>query len=103
MFYTNYSTYEGEPARLYRTPGEIRRDINSIKDKIQKTDEMLNIRNILTEMIGECAAGEPEKWLPILKSIVSEAEDSLEMLRELKDNLDLLTSELEETRCVLGI
>ena len=103
MFYTNYSTYEGEPARLYRTPGEIRRDINTIKDKIEKVGNMLNIRNMLTEMISECAIGDPERWIPTLRMIVDEAEDSLDMLRGFKENLDELMRELEETKCVLGI
>ena len=103
VFYTNYSTYEGEPARLYRTPEEIRRDINTIKEKIEETGNMLNIRNILTEMISECALGDPERWIPTLKAIVDEAEDSLNLLTEFKETLDELMMELEETKCVLGM
>ena len=103
VFYTNYSTYEGEPARLYRTPGEIRRDINTIKTKIEETGNMLNIRNILTEMISECAVGDPERWLPALRDIVDEAEDTLDMLKEFKETLDELMRELKETKWALGM
>ena len=53
VFYLNYSTYEGEPARLYRTPAEIGRDIVMIKDRINKTREMLNIRGLLTDIAAE--------------------------------------------------
>ncbi len=103
MFFTNYSTYEGEPIRLYRTPEEIGRDIGNIKEKIEKTAGMLNVRSILTDMIAECAEGDPERWLPALKSAVADAEETLELLRSLKEALDMLEEELEDTRCVLGI
>ena len=103
MFYTNYSTYEGEPARLYRTPGEIRRDINAIKTKIEETGNMLNIRHILTETISECALGDPERWIPTLREIVDEAETTLDMLKEFRETLDELMRELEETKWALGI
>ena len=103
MFFANCSTYEGERARLYRSPESIREDISEIKTKIESVGSMLNIRNILMEMIDTCATGEPERWIPILSSIVSDAEDSLYQLRSLKDSLDILSEELEDTRWVLGI
>ena len=101
MFFTNYSTYEGEPVRLYRTPEEIGRDIGLIRDKIEKTAEMLNVRSILSDMIAVCAEGDPERWIPELRRAVTDAEETLEMLTEMKSSLDMLEEELEETRCVL--
>ena len=103
MFFRNYSTYEGEPARLYRSPEKIRKDIFEIKTKIESVDSMLNVRNILTAMIDECAVGEPEKWIPALSSIVADAEETLEHLKSLQESLDILTEELEDTKWVLGI
>lgn len=103
MFFRNYSTYEGEPARLYRSPEEIREDIFEIRKKIESVDSMLNFRNILTAMIDECAEGEPEKWIPILSDIVADAEQTLDRLKMLKESLDILTEELEDTRWALGI
>ena len=103
MFYLNYSTYEGEPARLYRTPAEIGRDIILIKDKIDKTSRMLNIRGLLTDAVSEYAKGDPDKWAKALGALVSETEDTLETMRKLKRNLDSLMSELEQTKCALGI
>ena len=103
MFFRNYSTYEGEPPRLYRSPERIREDIFDIKTKIESVDSMLNVRNILTAMIDECAAGEPEKWIPVLSEIVADAEETLDRLRSLKDSLDVLTAELEDTKWALGI
>lgn len=98
VFYTNYSAYEGEPVRLYRTPGEIRRDISEIKDKIRETGRMLNTRHILTEMIDCLAEGDPEGWIPALGRIVDDAESSLLLLRELKETLGELGEELRETK-----
>ena len=74
MFFRNYSTYEGEPARLYRSPDKIREDIFEIKTRIEAVDRMLNIRTILTSVIDEYATGEPEKWIPALSEIVADAE-----------------------------
>ena len=98
VFYTNYSAYEGEPVRLYRTPEEIRRDISEIKDKIKETGRMLNTRHILTEMISCLAEGDPEAWIPALGKIVDEAESSLSLLTELRETLGELGEELRDTK-----
>ena len=102
MFFANYSAYEGERARLYRSPDRIRKDISEIKTKIESINSMLNIRNILMEMIDTCAKGEPENWIPLLTDIVCDAEESLEKLKSLKESLNILSEELEDTRWVLG-
>ena len=103
MFFRNYSTYEGEPARLYRSPERIREDICDIKTKIETVDRMLNVRNILTAVIDEYAAGEPEKWIPALAEIVAEAEDTLDRLKHLREDLDILSEELEDTVWALAM
>ncbi len=99
----NYSTYEGEPTRLYRTPAEIGRDVILIKDKIDRTAEMFNIRGMLTDILSECAKGDPDKWAAALKEAVEETKDTLEAMRRMKRTFDALIYELEESRCVLGI
>ncbi len=103
MFFRNYSTYEGEAARLYRSPDSIKKDIFEIKTKIELVNSRLNVRNILTSMIDECAAGEPERWIPALIEIVTDAEDTLYRLKELRESLDILGEELEDTKWALGI
>ena len=103
MFFRNYSTYEGEPARLYRSPEEIRRDIFEIKTKIESVDSMLNIRSILAEVIDESVMGEPEKWIPMLSEIVADAEETLARLKSLQESLDSLSEELEDSKWALGI
>ena len=103
MFFRNYSTYEGEPARIYRSPERIREDICDIKTKIESVDSMLNVRDILTAMIDECADGNPEKWIPTLASIVADAEETLDRLKSLQKSLDILCEELEDTKWALCI
>lgn len=103
MFFRNYSTYEGEPARLYRSPDKIREDIFEIKTKIEAVDRMLNIRNILTDVIDEYAHGDPEKWIPALSEIVADAEDTLDRLKRLRETLNDLSEELEDTRWALSM
>ncbi len=103
VFFRNYSTYEGTGARLYRSCAEIRKDIKQIKSSIEEAYAMLNIRNLLAEAIAEYAASEPEVWIPELKQIIEDADDTLTRLTDLRENLDILKSELEDTKWVLGI
>ena len=103
MFLVNASIYEGMPPRLYRTPSEIKTDINDVKIKIDRLCDMLNVRNVISEMLNECATGSISDWLPALKSIVEDAEDTLETLVELNDSLEGLNKELKETRCVMRL
>ena len=98
VFRTNYSTYEGEAPRLYRTTEEIRRDIKEIKDRIAEATAMLNVRNMLTELIAEYAEASPERWVPELRALVDDAEATLESLGGLCESLDMLKCELEDTR-----
>ena len=100
--FVSANVYEGMPARLYRSPCEIRRDMTRISKQIKEADEMLSVRNILVEMISECSEGEPSKWLPELEEIVAEARLSLENLNRLSGALDCLSTELSETLCAVG-
>ena len=103
MFFRNYSTYEGEPARLYRSPDKIIRDIFVVNSKISEINAALNVRSIIELMIDRSSYSEPEVWIPALSEIVSEAEESLESLKSLRERLDILAEELEDTKWALGI
>ena len=96
------SVYEGMPARLYRSPCEIRRDMTRLSKQIKEADEMLSVRNILVEMLSECAGREPEKWIPELEELVADARASLDCLTRLKSALSDLSEEFEETVCAVG-
>lgn len=103
MFFRNYSTYEGEPARLYRSPDEIREDIIEIKRKIEAVNSRLNTRDVLSGIMDKCVDEDPEKWIPLLMKIADEAEESLSYLKSLKESLDLLGEELEDTLWAIRI
>ncbi len=91
---------EGIPPTLYRTPLEIRRDISRITEEIKEADEMLSIRNILTEMIDEFATEEPERWIPELEETLAEAREAMQRLQRLRDALAELSVELEEAKWI---
>ena len=93
---------EGLPPRLYRSPSEIKRDVERICAEIRKSDEMLSVRNILLEMISEQSIASPEKWIPELEETVTEARCALERIKRLNTALDDLYRELEESRCTSG-
>lgn len=101
LFRRSLSTYEGEPPSLYRSPERIRRDIKVIKSEIAKVTASLNIRSILTEKLTELAEAEPETWIPELREMCDEAEETLSSLEALCENLDLLREELEEAKWIL--
>ncbi len=103
MFYTNYNSYEGDPIRLYRSVGEIRRDITDIKRRIEQSGERLNVRMLLGEIATECVGKDADQWVPLLRELVDEAEDTLDELHKLKDGLGRLFEELEDTKWALGI
>ena len=101
MFFRMESDYYGTPPRLYREPDEISRDIGEIRRRILMADSRLNARNIIAEMICAQAGREPERWIPAMKGIIEEAGDTLAELNRLRDALEMLKYELEETKCAL--
>ncbi len=102
MFYAKCDLYEGEPARLYRSPEEIRRDIFEIKEKIKRVDSGFNVRSLLMDIAGSSEGKSIEAWIPVLVGITNAAEESLKELRGLRDGLDALFTELEDVKWALG-
>ena len=98
----NYNTYEGEGARIYRRPAEIRRDIAEIKAQIAETDTMINVRSLLLDALCEFSEDEPDRWLPEIEEIVEEARETLNSLASLEKTLYDLEEELRRTRWVMG-
>ena len=103
MILVNASLYEGTPPRLYRSPEEINRDIRDLRGRIESLNGMLNPRNIINEMLSECASGNACDWVSALRAIVDDAEQTLESLNELNESLDGLTKELKETSCIMRL
>ena len=103
MFFRNYSSYEGEPARLYRSPNDIKRDIFEIKTKIETLTAKVNVRDALSHLIDEFAQAEAAHWITLLSDMVANTEASLSQLKALREDLDTLGEELEDTKWALGI
>lgn len=94
-----YDTVNGLPPRIYRTPGEIRWDISKISEKIEATNDMLNIRALLVDLLVSDRADSPETLIPDLEDAIEEAKCALDGLKRLGEELLSLEEELEEARC----
>lgn len=101
--YTVMNNVEGCAARLYRSPSEIREDIDIISVKIEEISDMLSVHNLLVEMIPIWAEEEPNKWIPELEDTLAEATEALETLKELKGTLEELRDELEDAKCLFRL
>ena len=99
--YSCMNPIEGHPARLYRNPSEIHRDMICISARIRENEEMLSVHNLLIEMIPTWAEESPEKWIPELEATVAEAREALDNLSRLQCALEELKSELEDVRCMM--
>ena len=97
------NSYLGTVSRIYRSPSEIRDEMNEIKAKISEANETLSVHNLLMEVMSEWATKEPEKWIGELEETLDFAKESLAELTELKEALDALREELEVTRWALGL
>ena len=99
--YSCMNSIDGYPARLYRSPVEIHRDMISISARIRENEEMLSVHNLLIEMIPIWAEESPERWIPELEETLAEAKDALENLERLRSALEALALELEDVRCIM--
>ena len=95
----------GAPARVYRTVGEIRREMRAISEQIRRANECLNLRSLLLDMINEerLSPDSAAIWIPELESAISEARGAYDDLSELHEELSVLREELRETRCAMGV
>ena len=100
--YRSFDTVNGIPARIYRTPEEIKRDIRAISVRIEETSSMLNIREMLVNILMSERKESPEKLVLELGDAIDEAREALSMLNGLKQELDLLEEELGEVRWLFG-
>ena len=97
------SFYSGESPRIYRNTGEIRKDIKRISDEIRESNERLNLRALLLDLVDECRGEElkPAMWIPELSAALDEAREAYARLSTLYDELEILHEDLRETRCAL--
>ncbi len=101
--YRGYDNECGLPPRIYRSPSDVRRDINEVRSAIDKINSKLNIRGLLLEMITDEEKLSPKDVIPTLEAMLKEAEDALSRLDELRCELALLEEELYEIKCEMRI
>lgn len=101
--YRSYDIENGMPPHLYRSLTEIRKDMRRISSEITHTNQKLNIRSILTELIDDSRNDKPESFILDLEEIVGEAREALDRLSGLEEELTALREELRVTRCAMGV
>ena len=101
--YRSYDVQNAMPPHLYRTLTEIRRDMSRISKEIADTNQRLNIRSMLIELIDESRSEKPENFILDLEEMVGEAREALNKLGELEEELTVLREELRMTRCAMGV
>ena len=101
--FVRYDPSRGIPPRIYRTVGEIRRDIRDISQKIADADKMMNIRSLLIDILASDRYDDPRAMIPELYDAIAEANDALKGLKALNEELDALREELNETKCEIGM
>ncbi len=99
--YRSFDFENGLPPRIYRSPEEIKRDISAINIRIAETEEMLNLRAMLVDIVSDAELGSPEELIPTLESAVAEAREALDSMRTLEEELTELRRELFEVRAVI--
>ena len=97
----SFDAVNGLPPRIYREPAQIRGDIRDITRRIEQTNEMLNIRALLIDILASERSDKPEEIIPELEETIAEAREALYMLNGLKEELSLLENELGDARCLI--
>ncbi len=101
--YRTYDMVNGIPPRIYRTPAQIRRDIDEISSKIKETNLKLNLRALVIDIISSEGESSPEQLISELESATDEAREALSELSRLHDELSALEEELGEVKWLCGI
>ena len=101
--YRSYDFKSGMPPHIYRSLTEIRTDMGKISGEIAATNQKLNIRSMLMDLISRERCEKPKSIIPELEEIVGEAREALDRLAELEEELTALHEELRSTRCAMGV
>ena len=101
--YRGYDDEFGLGPRIYRSPDEIRNDIERVKYEIENINCGINIRELMLEMLSNEENLSPDNIISELESLVSAAEEALAELSNLNEELSLLEEELYEVKCEIGI
>lgn len=87
---------------LYRTPEQIKRDIDGISGRISDVMYMLNIRALVSEIISDNSIDDAKRRAEAISELVEDAGEALASLRELESELDELRDELTDSIAIMG-
>ena len=79
--------------RLYRSPAEIKEDIDGVASRLEEINSMLNVRNIMSEY-GLSGEGDIKDRARAMLELCESADEVLDELRELNTSLNSLIEEL---------
>lgn len=79
---------------IYRSRAEIKEDIKAISERIAEVNEMLNIRELISDIFNEENHSDIIKRAENITELLRYAEQALEELRNLTERLDELKAEL---------
>ena len=90
----NYEGFFGVGAGVYRSSSEVREDIRYISERIAEVNEMLNIRELISDIFDEEKEYDTIKKAEAITELLKYAEEALCELRLLNERLDELKCEL---------
>lgn len=83
-------------ARLYRSPTDIRRDVEAVRESMAELARKLDIRDMVVASLAD--VGDTASAVRILETIVDEAREAQTSMEELREQLSRLYDELRELR-----
>ena len=102
--FIRFNKEDGIANAIYRMPGEIIADIESVRREIGVIRNKLNLRAMIVELISdERVASEPNIWIDRLEGLVEDAKEAEDNLSELKQALCELREELYQTQWAMGL
>ena len=91
--YMGYDSLCKVRPEIYRSGSAIKEDIRYISGRIAEVNEMLNIRELISDIFSE-PSGDIIKKAESITELLKYAEEALEELRALNERLDELKREL---------
>ena len=93
---------DGYAAGLYRTPEQIKRDMDRISECISDVMYMLNVRNLVSEVISESSIDDVARRAEAVGELVENAREALSHLQTLECELEQLRGELADSVAIIG-
>ena len=87
---------------MYRSPNEIKNDIEEVVERLSLINDMLNIRSLISEVISDQSEDDPKRSAEALNELIEYADEALYEMKELNEVLSELRSELLETVSFFG-